>query len=126
VVTSEEQLLVDLAVDAAPLGTPLQTPTARTLAPEELAARKVLALFDRAELRDFIDVYTLSSTFDRVQMLSGARALDEGLDLAVFLEMIASLDRFADDDIREFDIDANDLRQFFASWIQDLGDRSSS
>ena len=34
-----------------------------------LAARKVLALFDRAEARDFVDVHTLSQRFDLDDLL---------------------------------------------------------
>ncbi|MGC1513929.1 MAG: nucleotidyl transferase AbiEii/AbiGii toxin family protein, partial [Acidimicrobiales bacterium] len=46
-----DELLVDLAVDSPPLGTPTITAVGPTYPPEELAARKVLALFDRAEPR---------------------------------------------------------------------------
>jgi hypothetical protein len=47
-------VLVDLAVNAPP-GSPLSiTEVGPTLAPEELAGHKLLALFDRAAARDFI------------------------------------------------------------------------
>ena len=36
-----------------------------TLAPEELAGHKLLALFDRAAARDFSDVYVLARLFGR-------------------------------------------------------------
>jgi hypothetical protein len=50
-----DELLVDLAVDSPPLGAPTITAFGPTYPPRELAARKLLALFDRAEARDFVD-----------------------------------------------------------------------
>ena len=60
----DDELLVDLAVDSPPLGVPTITAVGPTYPPRELAARKLLALFDRAEARDFVDVHTLSERFD--------------------------------------------------------------
>ncbi|MSW87149.1 MAG: hypothetical protein F2826_10615, partial [Actinobacteria bacterium] len=47
---------------------------------DELAARKLLALFDRAMPRDFVDVYAL--TRDRMPdaLLQNAREIDPGID----------------------------------------------
>jgi predicted nucleotidyltransferase component of viral defense system len=52
--------LVDLAVNAPPDLPASATPAGPTLAPEELAGHKLLALFDRAAARDFADVYVLA------------------------------------------------------------------
>ena len=41
-----------------------------TFAPEELAGRKVVALFDRAEARDFADVFELSEHYSRDALLA--------------------------------------------------------
>ena len=50
-----EDLLVDLVLDSAP-GRPASASVAEpTFAPDELAGRKVIALFDRGAARDFID-----------------------------------------------------------------------
>ena len=49
-------VLVDLAVNAPPDLPPSATAAGPTLAPEELAGHKLLALFDRAAARDFADV----------------------------------------------------------------------
>jgi len=57
-------LLIDFAIDSSPSGPPLQTVDAPTFPARELAARKVVALFDRAAARDFADVHTLSNHFD--------------------------------------------------------------
>ena len=42
-----ETVLVDLCVDSAPIRPPVETPLGPTFAPDELAARKVIAVFDR-------------------------------------------------------------------------------
>ena len=47
------QVVTDLAVDTPPDFPASSTAAGPTLAPEELAGRKLLALFDRAAARDF-------------------------------------------------------------------------
>uniref|UniRef100_UPI0013EFA229 nucleotidyl transferase AbiEii/AbiGii toxin family protein n=1 Tax=Protofrankia symbiont of Coriaria ruscifolia TaxID=1306542 RepID=UPI0013EFA229 len=49
-----------------------------TLTARDLAARKTLALFGRAEARDFTDVYWLSRRFGKDQLLRLAGAQDQG------------------------------------------------
>jgi hypothetical protein len=75
--SADAGVLIDLAVNAPPDLPPSATPAGPTLAPEELAGHKLLALFDRAAARDFADVYVLA------QALAG---------------MIATLDRFTDNE----------------------------
>lgn len=78
VLAGGEDLLVDLAIDSPPLGSPTITAFGPTYPPEELAARKVLALFDRAEARDFVDVLKLSEHFDLDGMLTLVGDINEG------------------------------------------------
>ena len=52
--------MTDLAVDTPPDFPASITAAGPTLAPEELAGRKLLALFDRAAARDFADVRLLA------------------------------------------------------------------
>lgn len=56
-------------------GGPSASPTYQ---PDELAARKLLALFDRTEARDFVDVQVLSAHFDLDRLLELAADLDPG------------------------------------------------
>ena len=66
-----EDLLVDLALDSPP-GRPATASIAGpTFALDELAGRKVIALFDRAAARDFVDVFALTSTFTRGRCPAG-------------------------------------------------------
>lgn len=60
-----EETLVDLAIDSPPHRRPTMTVLGPILAPLELAGRKLLALFDRAEARDFADGYVLSQRFGK-------------------------------------------------------------
>lgn len=120
VIHGPEDLLVDLAQDSAPRHPPTATFAGPTFSPEELAGRKLLALFDRAAARDFADVFVLSSSFDRSRLLEFAADVDPGLDLHVLAQRFGTLDRFTDDEIPVASLDAAPLRRFFARWAAQL------
>ncbi|WP_217808573.1 nucleotidyl transferase AbiEii/AbiGii toxin family protein [Rhodococcus sp. 1168] len=63
---------MDLALDSVPGMPATASVVCPTFAPEELAGRKVVALFDRAEARDFVDVYALRLRFERELLSSRA------------------------------------------------------
>ncbi|MGF1646533.1 MAG: nucleotidyl transferase AbiEii/AbiGii toxin family protein [Kineosporiaceae bacterium] len=111
-----DSVVVDLAMDAAPQRPATMSIVGPTLAPDDLAARKVIALFDRAEARDFADVHTLAATFAPERLLALAAETDPGFDRAIFAEMLASLARFADDEIPALPADVPRLRRFYADW----------
>jgi len=118
----DDELLVDLAVDSPPLGVPTITAVGPTYPPRELAARKLLALFDRAEARDFVDVHTLSERFDLDDLLDLAGDLDEGFTSALLAEMLASHARFTDDDLAALGADPARLRTWVDGWRSRLTD----
>jgi hypothetical protein len=118
--SSTAELLVDVAVDSPPLGAPTITALGPTYPPAELAARKLLALFDRAAARDFVDVRSLADHFDLDELLDLAAQLDEGFDRGVFVDMLATLDRYTDDDLAEFGTDPTELRNFIEGWRRRL------
>jgi hypothetical protein len=91
--------LIDLAVNAPPDLPASATPAGPTLAPEELAGNKLLALFDRAAARDFADIYILARRFGKEVLLARAAQIDAGFDVRVLADMIATLDRFTDSEI---------------------------
>ena len=70
-----------------------------TFALEELAGRKLLALFDRAEARDFADVYDIAQRYDIGLLLERAAQIDPGFDPTILAAMLGSLSRFDDSDI---------------------------
>ncbi len=117
--------LIDLAVDSPALLPPTVTLLGPTLAPPELAARKLLALFDRAEARDFADVYELLHSFDRDQTLHLARQIDRGFDPRILAQMLRTHRRFADDRIPLSAESIPQARDFFDHWADGLADASA-
>jgi hypothetical protein len=115
-----EDLLVDLALEAPPILAATVSILGPTFAPEELAARKVLALFDRAAARDFADVFELSERYDPPTLYRLARDQDAGVEPGVLAEMIGYLDRYTDADIPMDGAHVSDLRGFFATWAHTL------
>jgi predicted nucleotidyltransferase component of viral defense system len=71
--SADAGVLVDLAVNAPPDLPASVTSAGPTLAPEELAGHKLLALFDRAAARDFAGVYVLARLFGKAVLLARAR-----------------------------------------------------
>ena len=67
-----EEVLVDLAIDSPPRTAPIFTLLGPTLAPRELAGRKLLSLFGRAEARDFADAYVLAHRFGKALLIEQA------------------------------------------------------
>jgi predicted nucleotidyltransferase component of viral defense system len=119
--SADAEVLVDLAVNAPPDLPASATPVGPTLAPEELAGHKLLALFDRAAARDFADVYVLAHRFGKDVLLARAAQIDAGCDAKVLADMIATLDRFTDDEIPvPDDSSAAELRRFYAIWRSEL------
>lgn len=118
------EVLVDLAIDSPPNSRPTVTVLGPTLAPEELAVRKILALFGRAEARDFADVYVLVERFDRDDLLRQAGDLDPGFERPVFALMLRTMDRFVDDEIPLPLVTVLHARQYFATWATELDRRS--
>lgn len=120
-----ETLIVDLAVDAPPNHHTISTELGPSYAPEELAGRKTIALFDRAEARDFVDVYALAQRFGRETLLARAAEFDAGFDLAIFASMLRTLERFGDDEIPVDGTSVESLRNYFKEWATGLGESSA-
>lgn len=122
IVGPEDELLVDLALESRP-GMPATASVAGpTFAPEELGGRKLIALFDRAAARDFVDVYSVARLFGKRTLLARAAMIDAGFDTEVLAAMVDHLDAYSDVDLlldpHIRDIPA--LRDFFADWAAEL------
>jgi hypothetical protein len=115
-----DEVLVDLAIDSAPSSAVTMSVLGPSLAPEELAARKLLALFGRAEARDFADVYVLAQRFGKGPLQRHASELDAGFDTAVLAQMIRTIERFEDDEIPLPPSDLSQAKEFFSTWAEDL------
>jgi hypothetical protein len=115
-----EETLVDVAIDSPPQSRPTITVLGPTLAPLELAGRKLLALFGRAEARDFADIYVLTQRFGKAALIEQAQELDAGFDLSVLAQMIRTIERFDDHEIPLAADDLPVVRTFFADWASEL------
>ncbi|HST46531.1 nucleotidyl transferase AbiEii/AbiGii toxin family protein [Jatrophihabitans sp.] len=118
-----EDLLVDIALDSAPGAASSASIAGPTFAPPELAGRKVVALFDRAAARDFIDVFMLSARYSKPELLQLAAQVDAGFDYDVFADMIDNLRRYRDTDLTLGGVDVYELRAFFDGWLIELRSR---
>jgi len=120
VINGSEHLLVDITLDSPPGRPPTASLVGPTFDPDELAGRKVIALFDRAEARDFADVYTLAARFGKPLLLTRAAEIDLGFNRHIFADMLRTLDRYKDTDIPVPTSDTAALREFFRNWAAEL------
>jgi hypothetical protein len=120
IIHGADNLLVDLALDSPPQQPATASLIGPTFAPREPGGRKVVALFDRAEARDFADVLELSGHFAKDDLLQQAAQIDPGFDQRVFAHMLRSLTRFADQDLPTPEKRIPALRDFFATWAKEL------
>ena len=70
-----------------------QGPLGPTLAGEELAINKVLAVFGRAEARDFVDLSALTKRYGLEHLMRRGSEKDPGFDAQVFAEMLTKFER---------------------------------
>jgi hypothetical protein len=115
----DDRCEIDLAVDyrALPVEASRYGPT---LAIDELAADKVLALFDRAEARDFLDLVALTRRFELRSMLALASEKDHGVDREGFRDALGSFERFTPVDLGVSDSEYEQLRATVGGWRDDL------
>jgi len=96
---------IDLCVDYRLL--PAEPgPIGPVLSLEELAANKLLALFSRAEARDFVDFAAVEPLYGLDHLCLLAAEKDGGFDRRVLAEMLGRMDRIPED---EFLLDAERL-----------------
>lgn len=117
------EVVVDIALDVGAGHPSVITVAGPTFDPTELAGRKLIALFDRAEARDFADVYVLAQRFGRALLLDRAAEVDTGLALDVLAAMMRSISRFDDDDLPIGDAAASAVRAYFNEWAAELDGR---
>ena len=89
---------------------------------EDVAGSKLLALFGRAEARDFADVRALARQFGKDRLLVLAAERDLGFDREVLAQMTAHMPALRDDRFPVPPEQVPELRSFFASWAEELRD----
>jgi len=106
---------VDLAADARLFPTE-PAHDIRTLSSLELAVDKLLAIFSRAEARDFVDFNALVGRFGLERLADLASQKDRGFSLEVFAQMLSRFDRLRE---VEFDMEPaayRSLSQSVEAW----------
>lgn len=116
----EETIEVDLAVDSPPLFPLQQIDRIPTLATEDLAARKILAVLDRTEGRDFTDLWALSTRLGRAECVAWAQQLDYGVGKHDIADAFDRLKRLGDDELPCIPAERLATRSWFTIWIGEL------
>lgn len=116
----DEAVEVDLAVDSPPLFPLEVVHDLPVLAGQDLAARKVLAILDRAEGRDFTDLRALADRYSRAECIRWARELDTGVRTSEIANAFTKLERLRDADLPCSPQVAPALRMWFERWSTDL------
>ena len=127
VIGVDTQLVIDFAIDVPPILQPVVTAAGPTFAPEELAARKLTALFGRAEARDFTDVFALCHVFPRTLLIERAKQIDLGFNEPDLATALRSVRRFEPADLPAVNAPIDRVVEFFLAWAEslDLGKQGS-
>ena len=115
-----ETVLVDLCLDSPPIRPPVETPLGPTFAPDELAARKVIAVFDRAEARDFADLFSLLDRFPKDVLLRLANEIDPGFDIKTFGQMLRTVRRHDDSQLVSGGAPPGEVRTVCLDWAAEI------
>ena len=99
---------------------PLLTADGRTLAPEDLAGDKLLALFGRAEPRDFVDARALAQRFEFSELYQFAASKDPGFSLEHLRDALGVFDHLPRQAFALTDTGYEDLRSWVHAWRTQL------
>lgn len=119
-ISDVESLVVDIVLDSPAVLPPTTSEVGPVLAGLELAARKLAALFGRAEARDFADVYVLSQIFERSEVVRCARQVDLGISDMGLADAIRTIKRFRPSEIPLPEELVEAAYRFFAAWADEL------
>jgi hypothetical protein len=96
---------------------------APTLSSEELAVDKVLAIFGRAEARDFADLMVLAPRYGLEHLLTLAAEKDRGFDITIFVEMLGRFRRLRRDEFDLDDVSYDRLVETVSTWLVEVPSR---
>ena len=131
-----EQTVIQLALDSVfrfePVKVFSEYPGLNVDGLVDIASNKLLALFGRAALRDFIDVFTLikKGHFSPETLLENAKQKDPGFDLywlGVAFERIKTFPESSPDMLMLAEpVSFQELRAFFDAWRQEIAKNLSA
>ena len=111
----DDRTELDLASDAR-LFPADQGPGFQILSAEELAADKLLAVFGRAEARDFVDLEALEDRFGLERLFELATEKDRGFEPTVFAEMMDRFGRLGRAEFQLDDVQYEELSRLVEAW----------
>lgn len=116
----EQTAKVELGIDLR-ANEPVRISIGPVLHPDDAVANKIMALYERALARDFIDIDAVlrSGRYDEAALLRLAERSDITFDRAVFADALAVVEQLDDDDFAQYGVvgaQLNELRQRFAQW----------
>lgn len=126
-VRSDDRIVdVDLGVDARGRE-PVVLAIGAVLSEIDAVANKVVALYGRAEARDFLDVDAIrrSGRFTDADLLDAAAEHDAGFDRRVFVQMLRSVRRIGPRRVAEYDVQEPELEQVkvrLLAWAEQIED----
>jgi hypothetical protein len=118
----DDTVELDLAVDSPLLEPPTAIDGIPVLTPLDLAARKVLAVVDRLEARDYTDLHALAQLVGQQTCIDSALTMDAGLSVSAIAEAFERIDRIAENRYPESATDAATTRRYFTTWAHELLD----
>lgn len=91
----------------------------------DIATNKLLALFGRAELRDFVDIYFLvKDRYTKNELIEKSAQKDPGFDLYWLGVAMERINDFSDDSPDMYLLTSTctmkDLKEFFSNWRRDI------
>jgi hypothetical protein len=120
----EQTAKVELGIDLR-TNEPVRISIGPVLHPDDAVANKIMALYERALARDFIDIDAVlrSGRYDEAALLRLAERSDITFDRAVFADALAVVEQLDDDDFAQYGVGGAqlaELRQRFAWWRAQL------
>jgi hypothetical protein len=112
----EVQIVREAPAADARLLPPQVGPLGATLSAEELAVDKVLAVFGRAQARDFVDLSALEPRYGLEGLFRLAKEKDPGFDTEVFAQMLSRFDRLRRDEFELNESSYANLREQIGDW----------
>jgi hypothetical protein len=116
----DQSAKVELGIDLR-TNEPVRISIGPVLHPDDAVANKIMALYERALARDFIDIDAVlrSGRYDETALLRLAERSDITFDRAAFADALAVVQQLDDDDFAQYGVvgaQLADLRQRFAQW----------
>ena len=120
IMSGEERTEVDLAVDSPPLAPPEAIDGLPVLTSLDLAGRKVLAIIDRLEARDYTDLHALAGIVGRHTCIEVAMSMDAGLRTSHIADAFERVATISDPRFPPGTEDPSLIKTYFLDWADTL------